>query len=240
MSAESEFRRFKALSQTIGKRALNALFPNDVEIYIYALELVNGDGETEDYFIFPVNPSNNTEQVSPIKSIKKTAGGITVLKTNTFSPSNITLQGNFGRKFKFIAGSELVSFSSINFKPTLNDVKPTFSKNIKTGYGCIKVLEGILKKSETLDKKGQPYALFMYNLALGNSYLCEVLDYNFYQNLEMNMIWNYNLTLKSLIRVEDIEGVDKTQKSLTVALSANSAIQNTVNNIGNSIAKLIP
>lgn len=239
MSVESEFRRFKDLSQSIGKRALNALYPDDIEIYIYALELVNGDGDTEDYFIFPVNPSSNNEQQSPIQNFKKTAGGITVLSTTTFSPSTIMLQGNFGRKFKFIAGSELISFSSINFKPTLNDIKPTFSKNIKTGYGCIKVMEAILEKSNTLDKKGQPYALFIYNLALGNSYLCKYLDHDFHQNLESNMIWNYTLSLKSLMRVEDIIGFDS-KRSMTVALSANSAIQNTVNNIGNSIGALIP
>ena len=48
MSIESEARRFHAASRNIGKKALNALYPNDFEIYIFALELVNGDRETED------------------------------------------------------------------------------------------------------------------------------------------------------------------------------------------------
>ena len=34
MSLEAAFDRFKSLNQTIGKRALNALFPNDVELYV--------------------------------------------------------------------------------------------------------------------------------------------------------------------------------------------------------------
>lgn len=238
MSVESEFSRFLALNRTIGKRALNALFPDDIEIYIFAFELVNSDGGTEDYFIFPVNPNSVTEQNSPIQNIKKTAGGITVLNTTTFSPSDITLQGNFGRKFKFLAGQEIVSFASINFKPSLSDFKPSFSKNIKTGYGCTKVVEKLIQKSNSLDKKGKPYGLYFYNLALGNSYLVKCTGYSFYQSQETNIIWNYNIALRSLARVEDISGKD--QRSLTVALSANQAIQGTVNNIGNSLGSLLP
>lgn len=238
MSVSSEFQRFKDLNLAIGKKALNALFPDDIEIYIFALEIVNSDKETEDYFIFPINPNSINEPYNPIQSIKKTAGGITILNTTTFTPTKISIQGNFGRKFKFLLGQEVVNFSSINFKPSLNDSKPTFNKSIKTGYGCLKVLEGIVKKSNTLDKKGQPYALFFYNLALGNNYLVKVVDFNSSMNQEGNMIWNYNLTLESLIKIEDI--TEKNQRSLTTSLSANSVIQNTINNIGNSILALIP
>lgn len=238
MSIESEARRFHAASRNIGKRALNALYPNDFEIYIFALELVNGDRETEEYFIFPVNPSSVNEPQNPIQSFKKTAGGITVLSAVTFAPTTISLQGNFGRKFKFLIGSEIISFSNINFKPSLSDFKPTFNKNIKTGYGCLKVLENIIKKSNTLDKKGQPYALYFYNLALGNSYLVKAIDFTPFQSQDSNMIWNYHLTFKSLMRVEDI--VVRDQRSLTASLSANNAIQDVVNNIGNRIGALIP
>ena len=238
MSVESEFRRFKALNKSVGKKVLNALFPNDIEIYIFALELVNGSGETEEYFIFPVNPSSISEPHQPIQSIKKTAGGITTLNTTTFSPNTISIQGDFGSKFKFLIGSEVINFSTINFKPSLNENKPTFNKNIKTGYGCLKEMERVLIKSNTLDKKEQPYALYFYNLALGNSHLVKMLDFTPHMNQEKNMIWSYNLTLKALAKVEDI--TDKDQKSFTTSLSANSVIQNQINSIGNEIHALLP
>ena len=237
MSVESELSRFKALNQSVGRKVLNALYPNDIETYVFAYELVNSDGETEEYFIFPVNPGSISEPNNPIQSIKKTAGGVTILNTTTFTPTTISIQGNFGSKFKFLLGKELVNFSSINFKPSLNQ-KTAFSPIFKTGYGCLKELERIILKSNTLDKKSQPYALFWYNLALGNNYLVKVTEFNPHQTQEMNMIWGYNITMKSLIRVEDI--TIKDQRSLTTSLSANSVIQNQVNNLGNSIHALIP
>jgi hypothetical protein len=236
MSIESEVRRFKDLNFSLGKRALNALYPDDIEIYILALELVNSDKETEEYFIFPVNPNSISEPKVPIQSIKKTAGGITVMNTTTFSPSTISLRGNFGRKFKFLAGQELVSFSSINIKPTLNDIKPTFSKNIKTGYGCLKLLESIIEKSNSLDKKGQPYALYFYNLALGNNYLVKSLNLTLDQTQEMNMIWSYSLQFQALAKVENL--VERDEKALTASLSATSMIENVVNNINTNSSLL--
>ncbi len=238
MSVESTFSRFDSLNRSIGKRALNALFPNDIELYVISLELVNSSKQTEGYFVFPINPSSINEPLNPIQSIKKTAGGVTTMNTTTFTPSDITLQGNFGRKFKFLLGKEVLNFSALKFTPSIS--KPTFAQefdaSIKTGYGCCKVLESIIKKSNTLDSNGQPYALYFYNLALGNSYLIKATSINFYQNQESNMIWNYNLTIKSLINVEDV--TEDNQNSLTQSLSANSAIQDRVNSIGNSTSRL--
>lgn len=240
MSVESTLNRFRNSQASLGKRALNALYPNDVELYIFAFEVVNSDKETEEYFVFPINPSSISEQQNPIQSIKKTAGGITVLSTTTFAPTDITVQGNFGRNFKILLGQEVVSFTALDFsnkKTKEATIAQEFDAKIKSGYGCTKILERIIKKSNTLDSKGRPYALYFYNLALGNSYLVKVTGLNFYQNQESNMIWNYNFTIKSLLPIEDI--TDKTQKSLTQTLSANSAIQNVVNNVGNSIARML-
>lgn len=238
MSVESEYRRFRALGHDIGKRALNALFPDDFELYIIALELVNSADETEDYFIFPINPNSISEPKNPIQTIRKTAGGVSVMSTDTFNPTTISMQGNFGRQLKFLAGKELISFSSIGFKPSLNNAKPNFSENFKTGYGCLKVLESIVNKSNTLDRFGKPYALFFYNLALGNNYLVKAIDFTPSMNMDTNMVWGYSLTLKSLIKIEDI--VTKDKRSLIAGLSATSAIQNRVNNIGNSLKALLP
>ncbi len=238
MSLESNFRRFKALNNSLGKRALNALFPDDFELYVFAFEIVNGDDQTEDYFIFPINPNSISEPNAPIQSIQKTAGGVTVLSSLTFTPTIITIQGNFGRKFKFLAGSELVNFASIGFKPTKGRLKSFFSKSFKTGYGCYRELERIINKSNTLDDNDKPYALYFYNLALGHNYLVKAIELTPSMNQDSNMIWNYNLTLKSLCRIEDI--VNKDKRSLTASMSAKSLIQSSVNNIGNTIGALIP
>ena len=238
MSVESTIDRFKNSQVSLGKRAFNALYPNDVELYVFALEVVNSNNETEDYFVFPINPSSLNEQNSPIQTIKKTAGGITVLSTTTFTPSDISIQGNFGRNFKFLLGKEFISFSALNFttKPNIT-FSQEFDAKVKSGYGCIKLLEGIIKKSNTLDGNNKPYALFFYNLALGNSYLIKAINFSFYQNQETNLIWNYNFTIKSLLPIEDV--IDKTQKSLTQTLSANAAIQDLVNNVSSHIDRII-
>lgn len=238
MSLESNVRRFHSLSRSLGKRALNALFPDDFELYIFAFELVNGDDITEDYFILPINPNNITELSTPIQSIKKTAGGITTLNTTTFAPTTISIQGNFGRKFKFLAGGLLVNFSAIGFKPPSGKIKSVFSKSFKTGYGCYREMERILDKSNTLDGKGQPYSLYFYNLALGHNYLVKFTEITPSMNQESNMIWNYSLTLKSLCRIEDI--VKKDKRSLTGAMSAKSFLQSSINNVANSLGSLIP
>jgi hypothetical protein len=235
MSLESNVRRFQLLSRSLGKRALNALFPDDFELYIFAFELTNGDDVTEDYFIFPINPNSISEPNIPIQSIRKTAGGVTTLNTTTFAPTTINIQGSFGRKFKFLAGSLLVNFSAIGFKPKLTS---TFSKSFKTGYGCYREMERILDKSNKLDSKGQPYSLYFYNLALGHNYLVKFTELTPSMNQDSNMIWNYSLTLKSLCRIEDI--VKKDKRSLTGAMSAKSFLQGSVNSIGNSIGSLIP
>lgn len=237
MSLESNVRRFQALNTSLGKRALNALFPDDFELYIFAFELVNGDDQTEDYFIFPINPTSISEPNQPIQSFKKTAGGITVLNTTTFAPTTINIQGNFGRKFKFLAGSLLVNFSAIGFKPTAGQIKQVFSKSFKTGYGCYREMGRILEKSNTLDNKGQPYSLYFYNLALGHNYLVKFMELSPSMTQDSNMIWNYNLSLKSLCRIEDI--VKKDKRSLTASMSAKSFLQTSVNNVGNSIQSLI-
>lgn len=240
MSVESTYNRYKSIRNSLGERALNSLFPNDVELYMIALELVNSNEETEEYFVFPINPSSISEPNNPIQSIQKTAGGITILNTTTFSPTNIQLQGNFGRGFKILLGKEVVTFAAFNFsnKKQNNAIAPQeFDPNIKSGYGCLKILERVINKSNSLDSAGKPYALFFYNLALGNSYLVKALNFTPYTNEDSNRIWSYNLSLQSLIKIEDIS--NQSQKSLTQSLSINSAIQSSVNSTSSQITQTL-
>jgi hypothetical protein len=228
MDLGSQNQRFRGLLSNIGKAGLNAQFPNDFELYIVALELVNGNGDTEDYFVFPIMPNSITESISPSINIKKTFAGVAVQKTNTYVPTDITLNGNFGKKLKFLINQDLISFTGLRITP--NGLKNAFSDRIKTGYGCYKLLERICAKSQSLDlvyKK--PYSLYFYNLALGNNYLVEVMNITPNQTLNSNMMWEYSLQLKSLSRIEDLKS--RKQNQVKNFLSSKSILQDNANKV---------
>lgn len=222
-----------------GRATVNAFFPNEVEVYIVGFELVDSLGRVIEYFIFPINPSSISELKPSGANIKKTAGGVTVLNTLTFIPTDITLAGDFGRQFKFVLGQELLSFSALLFstsggifksivEQTENNFKNgILSRSIKTGYGCIKIVEAILKKAQSLDANGQPYSLYFYNLALGNNYLVKPISATYSMSEDRNMIWKYNISLKSLAPLEDIQTLN--QRSLSVMMSFNESVQKAVN-----------
>lgn len=220
--------RYRDYVGNIGKAATNALFPNDFEIYMFGLELVDSLGATVEYFVFPVNPKDIRETNTALVNVKKTAGGVTTISTQTFVPTDITLTGNFGRQFKFLMQKDVVSFSALSFtdQPSKLSFNPReFSPTVKTGYGCIKILERIYNKAHSLnsnDKK--PYSLYFYNLALGNSYLVKPISLTMTQNQSENMIWDYTLQLKSLSKIEDV-ATNVDQQSLSLSLSSNNAIQ---------------
>lgn len=226
---------FRSTINQVGKAATNALFPKDFEYYLISLELVNSDGDTVDFFSFPIMPESITETKQEIKNVKKTAGGITTLDTSTFVPRNITLNGTFGRQFKVTLGSQFyndVVFAGINFStktgafskedvtnPNITVPTNNFSTLIKTGYGCIKVLEAIVDKASALDNKNRPFFLYLYNQALGSNYLVEPISFNQTQSYDSNTLWYYNLNLKAVGRVEDIRTMD-IEDSITRNLAA--------------------
>ena len=71
MALNSIIERQRSLLTSIGRAGLNALFPNDFEFYMVALELVDSESRTIEYFSFPILPSNIREQSTPITNIKK-------------------------------------------------------------------------------------------------------------------------------------------------------------------------
>ncbi len=239
---------------TLGKTGLNALYPNEFELYIVGLELVDPAGKTVEFFIFPINPSSIEEVNTPLTNIKKTAGGITILSTNTFVPVNINLRGNFGRKLKFLMNQELINFAGVAFgegninvetaAKTLKDKivgnfkKGIFSRTLKTGYGCIKTLERICTLSNELDETtNKPYSLYFYNLALGNSYLVKYMNLTFNQDQSSNMIWNYNLQLTGILPVDQVKSVS--QRGLTASMSSQNILQKAGNQALNSARALL-
>jgi hypothetical protein len=93
MSIQSVSQQYTTLLTSLGKPTLSALYPNDFELYIVAFELVNSSKQVEDYFLFPVQPFSIAEQNKTIQNIKKTAGGVTVLSTQTFSLTILRFRG---------------------------------------------------------------------------------------------------------------------------------------------------
>lgn len=238
MSLEDVKRQYINKVHSIGKLGLGALFPNDFELYIFALELVDSEGDTEEYFIFPINPTSFEEVSNSNATITKTAGGIVVMNSNTFIPVSINMSGNFGRRFRILIGGDLITFTSLahsssagsfqSFKGPTNTKKAVFNTKIKSGYGSIKILETILNKSRNLDRYNKPYSLYLYNLALGNSYLVKENSFTFKQDMSSNMIWNYTIQLTGLGNLDTFEGKDRT-KSLRSKLIFSQVAQRAAN-----------
>ncbi len=131
-----------SIKQTLldsGKQAMSSKYPNDFEFYMIALELVSvGTGKTLKYFVFPVMPNSMSNQKAFNTFIQQTYGGVSVNTTSVFTPFDISLIGDFGKGLKILIGE------------TLHDVFFTldeFNSKVKTGYGCVKMLENILCKS---------------------------------------------------------------------------------------------
>lgn len=242
MAGKEQVReQINALRSSLGKAALHTLFPNDFEYYMIALELVDSKGYTIDYLSFPVNPRSLRQSDVQLTNIKQSLGGVTVIKSPTFVPKDIKISGDFGRNFKVL----IQPFSKDTFKafgggmsvkdgvwkktdnPSKNKLGALVKKiglnaQIKTGYGATKLLQAICDKSGGVDLDGNPVRLYLYNMALGESYLVEVISADFEQSYPTsNMLWNYDLTLKA---VAPITGTKKGSKKSQFAKMAFSAL----------------
>jgi len=243
----STYSRFLNLQESIGKSALHFLFPNDFEVYICSLELVDSDDLTVDVLVFPVMPEQMEERKPTNTNIKKTAAGVVAFSTPSFVPTDISLRGNFGKNFKFLLGrtiidTSVVSYSTLggNYLNTfgeLNILNKTFTPFIKTGYGAFKILESIVFKSRMLDRKNNPFRLYFYNPALGNSYMVKAVDFTGKQSKETNMIWNYALNLKSIAPIT-VRSASANKRSLLFAM-ASDAINKSANMLMNNMKFVI-
>lgn len=197
-------QKYLDLLNSIGRAGVHGMFPNDFEYYAIALEVVDSNNETEDLLIFPILPDEFTETNTAISNIKKSSSGVISLFNPTFVPGDIRIGGNFGRKFRVLLGDQNVTFSGI--KGVLNRNKrtsifepPEFDLKVKTGYGTLKVLEGIYYKSFKLDNYNKPYKVYFHNLALNNSYLVELTSFSTNMDSRVNnMMWAYSLQMTTL------------------------------------------
>jgi len=241
------------------KASRNVLFPYDFEYYMCALELTTFSGDVIDYFAFPIMPNSLQKVEANRTSTYRTFGGVVVLGSDSFTGGRITVQGNFGRSFRFLVrGGDIVFgrgllFSSKKGIRKASDIKnkakeifPDFYPGVKSGFGCIKILQSIIDKSKGNDN-GEPFKLYFHNPALSESYLVVAQKEPLTLSQEVgssNMIWNYNLSLDIISDMSNLSSKDKGVSRVTNLLS--SVIQDSVQSsarealkIGASYAKKI-
>ena len=241
--------QYQQLLSTIGKAGLHALFPKDFEAYFISFELTDSRGSVVDFLTFPVSPEQVSETKTKFTNIKKTAGGITAISSETFVPSQIQIQGTFGRRLRFLIGQTQVDAAAIAFSTQggkfskeglfqngLTVAFPNFSTQIKTGYGVIKILEAMIDKSDSLDADQNPYRLFFYNSILGNNYLVKVNNFVHSQSQDQNMIPKYNLQMTSIAPLEYVR--DNATKALVKSM-AFGAINKTIDTVAKNVKSVV-
>lgn len=239
MGLEVAIQKAAQIRASVGRAALHTLMPDDFEFYSCTLELLDSQGNIEGSLVFPVMPNNISSTNSPAVNVKKTAGGVVSLVNNNFTPTSISLQGTFGRKFRILvqADTDLLS-GGLSLKNLGSKLKakipiPGFNPSFKNGYGTLKIMESIIDESTKLDAYGNPKLLFFYNQAFNHNHLVEVVSFTNNQSLESNMIWNYSLEMKTLALAENISLSDmsKNKRKKLAMLLAIAVINTGINNI---------
>lgn len=204
-----------------GRAVLHESYPRDFEVYMNSLELVSPLGDPIDHFTFPIMPNSITKTEAEATSIQQSMSGVTVYNKTGFIPKDIVLQGDFGRAFKFTnfendeyyRGVEYsiskgyYTSSDINNKGKVTKKLPELPNGIKSGYGCIKILQSIIDKAKARDAEGRTFKLYYYNPALGESYLVVpkknplVLSQNVSNS---NMVWQYTLNLLAIADLNEL------------------------------------
>lgn len=216
------------LLDTAAKLTLNALYPAEFEVYMVTLELVDHNDKPLDYFTFPVNPDSISKIQPYVKSVDRTYGAVVVNKSGKFVPQDITIKGTFGRQFKFVVRDKVVSLSALQLLPDKEEFSPVY----KSGYGCFKIVQKICDESNKLDN-GHSRKLYFHNLALGESYLVEVMNFSANQSLSTNMLWGYDLKMKILTNVLDTDR--KATLRNRIASTSMTAAANTVAGLGREL-----
>lgn len=247
----SVIEKYYDMFQTMGAQALNALFPKDFELYMMSLELTDSDGNLIDYLSFPVLPSNFSQTENKRVNVKKTLNGVSIISSKSFVPKQVTMSGDFGKTFRFLSAPE-ISFTGLAFStksgvytsldtnprtPKINF--PAFNPSIKTGYGVIKLLQAIIEKSTSLDRKGKPFRLFFHNPTMGESHLAIPAPnaITITNSVDKNMIPSYSMNLILIMPLSHFRN-SLSKTSLSHRLTSDF-IQRSVNTRANDIKKLI-
>lgn len=226
----------------IGKEEMHSRFPNEIEYYACALELVDSQNNTLEFFSFPVMPTQYSSTERFGSTLQKSMGGVILHDNPTFIPLDINLSGSFGRMFRRILkttfsepsqkNSSFINRTSKSFGSGVTDVQlgetkivskgSVFSSDFKTGYGNCKLLERILRRSKTLDSNGRVHKLIFYNLSFNQSYVINTKSLTFSQSRDgSNAIWQYNLSLETVAPISAIFDSAHKNKSLETLLNFN-------------------
>jgi len=236
-----------------GKEGLHGAFPRDFELYMCALELVSPDGETIDYFSFPIMPKNISKTETEATSIQYSLGGVTIVNRTSFIPKELSISGDFGRMFKFTMFEMDGYYRALRYSmksgyysaADITDPNSIITKSqelpagIKSGYGCIKVLQSIIDKAKAFDENGRTFRLYFYNQALGESYLVVPTKnpLHFDQSVgSSNMIWQYKMNLTIIADLKNVFVSDKGVRQR--ALRTYGIINKSINTLG-SVIKII-
>lgn len=245
MAIENVALKHLGVLTQIGKVGLNITHPKEFELYLCALELTDENFNTLQYFVFPVMPTNMDETQTFVSTVKKTLGGITVLNTPTFIPRDITLAGTFGRKFRVLLGQDYTEFISsfktvddkLTFQSAFDGIVQIFDDRVKTGFGCLKIMEEIINSVNKIDDLGSR-RLILHNPAIGNSYLIKPQSLKLSQTQETNMIWSYSLSLKAIASLDQIMESEKLEEQ-RLRLNATGYIQKSVDNTIDAITEML-
>lgn len=216
-----------SLLKESGRIIANSQYPDEIEYYLCAIELVDPNTQlTTDYFVFPIHPDNIRISDQKIQNVTKTSNGLVSLENSTFTPKQISISGNFGRKFRILAGDGSTlpnSVSNDEVQKGIADVRgtktsgiklPDFNLNYKSGYGMTKILEKLFQKSSRVNNNN-PLQMFLYCYAFNCNFLVQPLNVQFSQNKSMNMIWEYNLNVTALAPADSIKSTDKYKTTLS-------------------------
>lgn len=222
-----------------GKMGLSVRYPRDFEYYMCALELVDENDDTVDYFMFPVMPSSISKTETEATSIQTSFAGITIFNKQGFTPDELNIQGDFGRALKLLSWEEDGYYKGIGLtiedgyytsdqvNSNFQDIKRGFMSGVKTGFGCIKILQSIIHKAKAHSQTGITYKLYFDNLAMGESYLVvpTKAPLVFSQDVQSsNMIWRYQLSLLIIADLKDVLAEQTKKKSMKSDLSQNSIV----------------
>lgn len=224
----------KSLGYTTTANLMASLYEVDFEAYMIAFELCDSEGQTLDYFTFPIMPTElSIEDSIPVK-IENTFGGVNSISSNIYVPKNIHLSGNFGRQFRLLIRNKVVTplaHKTIQERDYgvggIQREQLEISNQLKTGYGCFKVLQSIINRSVEVDQYGECNKLYMYNLVYGESYVVKVESFRGSQSINNNAIWNYDLTLKSVCPLH----LDAHKKGKSIKAFAMSTAQSALNTV---------
>ncbi len=243
------------LTLKVGRQGLHAAYPNDFELYQVALELLDSDLKTIDYFSFPILPSEISVQETQRVTIKQSNNNIIALRSQAYSPKSINLKGTFGRDLLLLtnANKEKVSAFGVQYSGTKKweDVKEgenkikQFSKNIspyiKTGFGCVKLLQSIIDKSKGV-VNGKSLILVLYNLALNESYIVVPTESPLRLTQDensSNMYWMYDLDLTAIASADNLFTNNLSFSKSLWNLTKTAAIESGVKGVSNSAKKFI-